>query len=84
MQNWVFFLCSLDDLLKNVIVLFFGNQISTREKLQKFLQHISHIHTRIFYLTNFEKKIRIYQIQFLFGMSPGVDSYSRHFETINK
>ena len=62
------FLCSLDNLLqKNVIVLFFGNQISkwssfekkrlfltyflhflvTREKLQKFLQHISQTHTRI-------------------------------------
>ena len=60
------FLCSLDNLLqKNVIVLFFGNQISkwhsfekkgffwsyfshflvTRERLQKFLQHISHSHT---------------------------------------
>ena len=32
----------------------------------------------------FWKKIRIYQVRFLFGMSPGVDSYSRHFETINK
>ena len=62
------FLCSLDDLLhKNVIVFFFGNQISkwrsfekkglfltyfshflvTKEKLQKFLQHISHSHTCI-------------------------------------
>ena len=107
------FLCSLDNLLqKNVIVLFFVNQISkwrsfkkkglfltyfshflvTREKLQKFLQHISHSHTYtyiahlidFFCLINFEKKIRIYQIQFLFGMSPGVDSYSRHFGTINK
>ena len=29
-------------------------------------------------------KIRIYQVWFLFGMSPGVDSYSRHFGTINK
>ena len=60
------FLCSLDNLLqKNLIVFFFGNQISkwpsfflkkgaifdlfftflvTREKLQKFLQHISHSH----------------------------------------
>ena len=106
------FLCSLDNLLqKNVIVLFFWNQISkwrlfekkrlfwptfhiflvTREKLQKFVQHISHSHTYtffahpidFFYLTNLEK-IRIYQIWFLFGMSPGVDSYSRHFGTINK
>ena len=30
------------------------------------------------------KKIRIYQVRFLFGMSPGVYSYSRHFGTINK
>ena len=28
-------------------------------------------------------KIRIYQVWFLFGMIPGVDSYSRHFGTIN-
>ena len=32
----------------------------------------------------FKKKIRIYRVRFLFGMSPGVDSYSRHFGTINK
>ena len=67
------FLCSLANLLqKNVIVLFFGNQISkwlsfekraifnllshflvTREKLQKFLQDISHSHT----YTNFAHPI---------------------------
>ena len=80
----VSFLCSLDNLLKKtVIVFFFGNQISrwrsfqkgaifdllftflvTRGKLKKFLQHISHSHTYmyfahpidIFCLTNFEKK----------------------------
>ena len=34
--------------------------------------------------TNFEKKIQIYQVRSLFGMSPGVDSYSCHFGTINK
>ena len=105
------FLCSLDNLLqKNVIVLFFGNQISkwrsfekraifdllftflvTREKLQKFLQHISHSHTYTYFAHPIDffalpilKKLRIYQIRFLFGMSPGVDSYSRHFGTINK
>ena len=32
----------------------------------------------------FWKKIWIYQVRFLFGMSPGVDSYSRYFETVNK
>ena len=66
---WVFFLCSLGNLLQeNVIVFFFGNQISkwrsfekrailtyfshslvTREKLQKFLQHISHSHTYMYF-----------------------------------
>ena len=105
------FLCSLDNLLqKNVIVFFFGNQISKwrsfekmaifdllftlfshQGKLQKFLQHISHSHTYTYFAhpidfcchTNFEK-IRIYQVRFLFGMIPGVDSYSRYFGTINK
>ena len=105
------FLCSLDNLLqKNVIVLFFGNQISKwrsfekraifdllftfsshQGKLLKFLQHISHSHTYTYFAHPIEffalsilKKIRIYQVRFLFGMSPGVDSYSRHFGTINK
>ena len=90
------FLCSLDNLLqKNVIVLFFGNQISTwrlfltyfshflvtREKLQKFLQHISHSHTYTYFAHPIDffalpilKKMRIYHVRFLFGMSPGVDS----------
>ena len=82
-----FFLCSLYNLLqKNVIVLFFGNQISkwrsfekkailtyfshflvTREKLQKFLQHISHSHTYTYFahpidffcVTNFEKNTNL-------------------------
>ena len=106
------FLCSLDNLLqKNVIVLFFGNQIPkwrsfekrailtyfshflvTSEKLQKFLQHISHSHTHMYFahLIDFLfalpilKKNTIYQVWFLFGMSPGADSYSRHFGAINK
>ena len=106
------FLCSLDNLLqKNIIVLFFGNQISkwcTFEKraifdlLFTFFSHqgkvtkipsahyLTHIHTRIlltlstFFALPILKKIRIYQVRFLFGMSPSVDSYSRHFGTINK
>ena len=112
MQNWVFFLCSLDNLLQKNVIVLFGNQISkwrahlkkgpfltyfshflvTREKLQKFLQHICHSHTYTYFdhpfdffaLPILKKKNRIYQIRFLFGMIPGVDSYSRHFGTINK
>ena len=30
------------------------------------------------------KKIRLYQVRFLFSVIPGVDSYSRHFGTIIK
>ena len=106
------FLCSLDNLLqKNVIVLFFGNQISKWRSFEKraifdllftFSSHqvkvtkipsarISNTHTYTYFAHPFDffaspilKKIRIYQVRFLFGMSPGVDSYSRHFGTISK
>ena len=63
----------------------------TREKLQKFLQHISHSHTYMYFAHPIDffalpilQKIRFYQIRFLFGMSPGVDSYLHHFGTVNK
>ena len=54
--------------------------------------HISstyiHTHILLILLTSFAlpilNKIQIYQVRFLFGMSPGVDSYSHHFGTINK
>ena len=91
-------MCSYDNLLqKNVIVFFFGNQISKWRSFEKraifdllftFFSHQGKVEKSFVYLfclTNFEKKkIQIYQVQFLFGMSPGVDSYSRHFGTINK
>ena len=74
-----------------VLLTYFSHFLVTREKLQKFFQHISHPHTYTYFAhpTDFFglpilKKIRIYQTRFLFGMSPGVDSYSRHFGTINK
>ena len=105
------FLCSLDNLLqKNVIVLFFGNQMSKWCSFEKraifdllftFFSHqgkvtkipsahVTHIHTPIlltllnFFALPILKKIQINQIRFLFGLSPGVDSYSCHFGTINK
>ena len=63
----------------------------TRESYKNsFSTYLTHIHTHILLtlLTVLAlpilKKIRIYQIRFLFGMSPGVDFYSRHFRTINK
>ena len=105
------FLCILDNLLqKNVIVFFFGNQISKRRSLEKgaifdllftfFSYHgkvtkipsarmsLTYVHVFCSLLTFFAlpilKKIRIYQVRFLFSVIPGVDSYSRHFGTIDK
>ena len=65
----------------DLLFTFFSHQ----GKVTKFLQHISHSHTYMYFahpidffaLPIFEKKkkIRIYQVWFLFGMSPGVDAY---------
>ena len=106
------FLCSLDNLLQeNVIVFFFGNQISkwrsfgkghifdllfTFNSYQGKVTKIPSAHISLTYIHvfcspfwpflpyQFWKKIRIYQVWFLFSMSPSVDSHSRHFGTINK
>ena len=80
--------------IKGLFLTYFPHFLVTREKLQKFLLYITHSHTYIhvfcplyrlfFCLTNFEKKIRIYQVWFPSGVIPGVDSYSCHFGAINK
>ena len=55
-----------------------------------FSTYFTHIHTCIlltlltFFALKILNKIQIYQVWFLFSMRPGVDSYSRHFGTINK
>ena len=68
----------------DLLFTFFSHQ----GKVPKIPQHISHSHTYIHVVCSpcwlFLKKIRIYQVRFPFGMSPGVDSYSCHFGTINK
>ena len=79
-------------LKKGLFLTYFSHFLVTREKLSKIPSaHISNTYIHVFcspywlFLPyQFWQKIRIYQVQFLFGMSPGVDSYSRHFETINK
>ena len=70
---------------------YFSHFLVNRGKPQKsFSTYLTHIHTRIlltlltFMPYQFWKKIRMYQVWFLFGMIPGFDSYSRHFGTINK
>ena len=70
----------------DLLFTFFSHQ----GKSQKFLQHISHSHTYTYFahpidffcLTNFEKKIRIYQTWFLFGMSSSVDSFRAILEQL--
>ena len=71
----------------DLLFTFFSHQ----GKLQKFLQHISHSHTYTYFAHPIDffalpilKRIHIYQIRFFFSMRSGVDSYSRHFGTINK
>ena len=41
-------------------------------------------HSIDFFALPILKQIRIYQVWFLFGTIPDVDSYSRHFGTIKK
>ena len=85
---------------KKAILTYFSHFLVTREKLQKILQHISHSRTIMYFAHPIDffalpilkkkerkkkkKKKRIYQVWFLFGIISGVDSYSRHFGTINK
>ena len=78
-------------LKKGQFLTYFAHFLVTREKLQKFLRHISHSHTCTYFAHPIDffalpilKNIRMYQVRFLFGMSPSVDSYLRHFGTINK
>ena len=65
---------------------------SHKGKVTKILSaHVSHSSTYMYFAHPIDffallilKKIQIYQVWFLYGMSPGVDSYSRHFGTINR
>ena len=77
-------------LKKGLLLTYFSHFLVTREKLQTFLQHISHSHTYPYFAHPIDffalpilKKIRINQTRFLFGMSPSVDSYLRLYGTIN-
>ena len=76
---------------KGLFLTYFSCSLVTREKLQKFLQHISHSHTYTYFAHPIDffalpilKQIRIYLVRLLFGISLGVDFHSRHFGTINK
>ena len=44
--------------------------------------HISHTYT--YFALTILQKLQIYHVWFLFGVTPSVDSFSRHFGAINK
>ena len=59
----------------------------TREDTQTFHQHMSHLHTNTYFvtlLTFLPYQLCKKKYEFLFGVMPGVDSFSRHFGAINK
>ena len=73
---------------------YFSHCLVTRQKTETFLQHISHLHhislTYIhvfcspywlffFFALPILQKLRIFHVWFLFGVTPGVDSFSRFF-----
>ena len=83
-------------LKKWLFLTYFSHFLVAGENLSyqnSFSRYLTHIHTCIlltlltFFALPILKKIQIYQVWFLFGGIPGVDShdsYSRHFGTINK
>ena len=72
-------------------LIFYSPGKSYKNSFSIYLTHIG-LHTWNFaHLIDFfalpilkKKKKNLYQVWFLFGMIPGVDSYSRRFGTINK
>ena len=79
---------------KGLFLTYFSHFLVTREKTQKsFGTYPTYIHTRIllilltfffFFAFPILQKLQIYHVWFLFGVTPGVDSFSRHFGAINK
>ena len=77
---------------KGLFLTYFSHFLVTRERYKdSFSTYPTYMHTRsLLTLLTFyafpilKKKMRIYQVWFLFGMTPGVDSLSRHFGAINK
>ena len=72
---------------KGLFLTYFSHILVTRENYKSsFSTYLTHIHTYMYFAYPIDffalpilKKIPIYQVWFLFGIIPGVDSYSRHF-----
>ena len=69
----------------DILFTFFSYQGKVnKNNFSAYLTYMYFAHPIDFFALPILKKIRIYQVWFLFGMIPGVDSYLRHFGTINK
>ena len=79
-------------LKKGLFLTYFFNFFKSPGKRHKnsFSTYLTYIHTHIlltlltFFAFPILQKLRIYQVWFLFGVTPGVDSYLCHFGAINK
>ena len=78
---------------KRTILTYFSHFLVTIENTQKFIQHISHLHTYTYFANPVDffalpilQKLQIYHLLFLFGVrvTPDSDSFSLHFGVINK
>ena len=61
--------------------------INVKRHKNPFSTYLTYIYTRILLTLlpyQFLQKIRIYRVWFLFGVTSGIDSYSRHSGTTNK
>ena len=74
---------------------YFSSFLPGKTQTKKILQYISHLHTNIhvhvrilltlmFFAFSVCKKMRIYHVWFLFDVTRGFDSFSRHFGAIDK
>ena len=78
-------------LKKELFLTYFSPILYTREKTQKNHQHISHLNTYKYFAHPIDlfafpilHKLRIHHEWFLFGATPGVDYFSRHFGALNR
>ena len=79
---------------KKATLAYFSHFLVTREEKQKKKKSLSiyftYKITRIlltllsFFASPIFQKLRIYHVWFLFGATPGIDSYLQHFGAINK
>ena len=65
---------------KGLFLTYFSHFLVTRDKTQKFLQHISHLHE----YTYLAHSIDFFALSVSIGATPGDESCSRHFGAIDE